>query len=464
LTALGYGLWIQQGQLALHMGEGSVFQNYRATSVQIADGQWHFVAVTVDRKSKTGGKLYVDGNVVLTFDPTPVSNSITNSRSLTIGGFLTGNNSNLFQIQLDEVEIFNGVLSAGEIYSIYAADSAGKCKPTGPIGCVDPPLGMVAWWPLDETSITKEGSISDDLAGFNNIGTLIGGPVPVAGKVLGGLQFDGVNDYVEVPDHPELNFGRGDFSFDAWIQTTDSIGAKDLVDKRVSANGYTGYSFFLNNGKLSLQLGTGSFTSYTSPVFVADGKWHHIAITVSRASPTGILFYLDGVDTQFGNPTLHPASLDHSGPLRIGSQSFSVGFLFKGILDEIELFNRVLTKAEIVSIFSAGSAGKCKSTRPTSVGEDRTENTLPKSFKLGQNYPNPFNPTTQIAYELPSEEIVSLRVYNSIGQEVALLVNGQRSSGAYTVTFQAADLPSGMYFYRLIAGEFQQTRKLLLLR
>jgi hypothetical protein len=457
----GYALNLTQGSLRFWMGDGSTFGTFQDTG-NIADGQWHFVAVTIDRKSTTGGKLFVDGNIVLQFDPTTIGNSITNNSQL-----ILFNQSTHFDHdgdQIDELEMFNRALSEGEIHSIFAADSAGKCKPTGSIGCVDPPSGMMAWWPLDETSITKEGSISNDLAGFNNVGTRVGGPVPVAGKVLAGLQFDGVNDYVEVADHPELNFGRGDFSFDAWIQTTDSIGAKNLVDKRASINGYVGYSFFLNDGKLSLQLATGSFTSYTSPVFVADGQWHHIAITVSRASQTGILFYLDGVDTQSGDPTLHPGSLDHSGPLRIGSQSFATDYLFKGILDEIELFNRVITKAEIVSIFSAGNAGKCKSTGPTSIGKDGTENTLPKSFKLEQNYPNPFNPTTLIAYELPTGEFVSLRVYNSLGQQVAVLVNGQRSAGAYTVTFQADDLPSGMYFYHLIAGEFQQTRKLLLLR
>ncbi len=101
---------------------------------------------------------------------------------------------------------------------------------------------------------------------------------------------------------------------------------------------------------------------------------------------------------------------------------------------------------------------------PVSVDVYRTGNTLPQRFLLEQNYPNPFNPTTQIAYELPSEEFVSLRVYNSLGQQVAVLVNERRSAGIYTVTFRAIDLPSGMYFYRLIAGEFQQTRKLLLLK
>ncbi|MGD1044155.1 MAG: SdrD B-like domain-containing protein [Bacteroidota bacterium] len=686
-------------------------------------------------------------------------------------------------------------------------------KMVSTLGCVEPPSGMVAWWPLDETS----GSTSIDLAGFNNSGTQINGPVPVPAKVLGGLRFDGQNDYVQVPDHSELNFGTGDFSIDAWIKTSDSINLKIIVDKQ-TLNGYNyqGYSFYLNYGYLTVQLADGVpptyFTNWSPFVFVADGNWHHVAVTVSRSNHNGNVFYKDGVATQFGDPTVRSGSLTTTSPLTIGRQSYTDQFEFNGILDEIELFNRVLTPQEIGSIFAAGSAGKCKpsvqdscSTKawsplgtginngtngevwalavigsdlyvggnfttagsntvnhiakwngsswsplissstsvngingmvtalavigtdlyaggwfttaggipaeniakwdgtnwsalgsglpaagainalaamgnnlyatsyiltpalggpgnliakwdganwspfsvmndyvssflvdgsdlyaggqftiagtvpanhiakwdgtnwsplglgtnyfiggtglemiagnlyvggrfttaggntanfiakwngsvwssfgtgsnigmdnaveglavmgtdlyasgsfttaegvsansvakwdgtnwsplgsgmnngvwrlavigndlyaggifttaggvnanyiakyscgiPTSVSGDKTENTLPQRYKLEQNYPNPFNPTTQIAYEIASEEFVSLRIFNSLGQQVAVLVNGQRPAGAYTVTFRANDLPSGMYFYRLIAGKFQQTRKMLLLK
>ena len=100
----------------------------------------------------------------------------------------------------------------------------------------------------------------------------------------------------------------------------------------------------------------------------------------------------------------------------------------------------------------------------TTAGVDKPENSLPQRYKLEQNYPNPFNPATQIVFEIPSGEFVSLRIFNMLGQQVAVLVNEQRPAGAYTVTFRANNLPSGMYFYRLIAGSFQQTRKLLLLK
>ncbi|KAF0142115.1 MAG: hypothetical protein FD122_952 [Stygiobacter sp.] len=237
------------------------------------------------------------------------------------------------------------------------------------VGCVDPPSNMVAWWSLDYSALGAR----QDFAGFNNSGTMINGPLQVAGKVLGALQFDGVDDYVEVADHMELNFGTENFSFDAWIKTTDAQGVKIILDKRVEINGnflaYKGYSIFLGDGKLALQIGDGapefdSYTNYGSTLFVADGIWHHIAITVSRSNSQGILFYLDGVPTQFGNPTSHLGSLTNTSPLRIGSQSFIGVFSgigkFKGILDEIELFKRVLTPAEVLAIYNAGSAGKCK--------------------------------------------------------------------------------------------------------
>ncbi|MDI6804921.1 MAG: T9SS type A sorting domain-containing protein [Bacteroidota bacterium] len=89
---------------------------------------------------------------------------------------------------------------------------------------------------------------------------------------------------------------------------------------------------------------------------------------------------------------------------------------------------------------------------------------VPQHFMLHQNYPNPFNPSTTIWYELPRASFVTFKVYNVLGQEVATLVNERREAGKHTVEFNAGGLPSGVYFYRLQAGSFTQTKKLLLLR
>ena len=87
-----------------------------------------------------------------------------------------------------------------------------------------------------------------------------------------------------------------------------------------------------------------------------------------------------------------------------------------------------------------------------------------ETYRLEQNYPNPFNPTTNITYVLPKTENVSLKVYDVLGREVATLVNEVKPAGAYTVPFNASNLASGVYFYKLQAGSFVQTKKMMLIK
>jgi predicted GH43/DUF377 family glycosyl hydrolase len=89
---------------------------------------------------------------------------------------------------------------------------------------------------------------------------------------------------------------------------------------------------------------------------------------------------------------------------------------------------------------------------------------LPQTFRLEQNYPNPFNPSTTIRYGLPQKSAVQLTVFNTLGQQVALLQNGEQEAGYHQVQFDGSGLSSGVYFYRLRAGDFMETKRLLLLR
>jgi hypothetical protein len=90
--------------------------------------------------------------------------------------------------------------------------------------------------------------------------------------------------------------------------------------------------------------------------------------------------------------------------------------------------------------------------------------TVPKEFKLEQNYPNPFNPTTRIQYQVSSISSVTLKVYDILGSEVVTLVNEQQQPGYYEVQFNAANLASGMYVYRLQAGDFVSVKKMLMIK
>jgi len=89
---------------------------------------------------------------------------------------------------------------------------------------------------------------------------------------------------------------------------------------------------------------------------------------------------------------------------------------------------------------------------------------LPTKFSLEQNYPNPFNPTTRIEYQVASNENVTIKVFDAIGREVTTLVNEQLQPGVYEVDFNAAAFSSGVYFYSIRAGNFVQTKKMILLR
>jgi len=93
-----------------------------------------------------------------------------------------------------------------------------------------------------------------------------------------------------------------------------------------------------------------------------------------------------------------------------------------------------------------------------------TEQEIPQGFNLAQNYPNPFNPSTTIEFSLPEGGYVNLTIYNSIGEEVATLVNGYRDVGIYKVNFDASNLSSGIYYYRLTANSFKKIKKMILLR
>jgi len=88
----------------------------------------------------------------------------------------------------------------------------------------------------------------------------------------------------------------------------------------------------------------------------------------------------------------------------------------------------------------------------------------PSNFSLDQNYPNPFNPSTTINFSLPVEAFVTLDIYNAIGQKVASLVNETKSAGNYTVDFNASTLTSGIYFYKISAGSFTETKKMILMK
>jgi hypothetical protein len=96
--------------------------------------------------------------------------------------------------------------------------------------------------------------------------------------------------------------------------------------------------------------------------------------------------------------------------------------------------------------------------------ESEVNNSTPKEFSLSQNYPNPFNPNTKIAFDIPAQEFVAIKVYDILGREVKSLLNETKSPGNYEINFNGDELPSGTYIYQIRAGSFVETKKMILLK
>jgi hypothetical protein len=128
-----------------------------------------------------------------------------------------------------------------------------------------------------------------------------------------------------------------------------------------------------------------------------------------------------------------------------------------------------VTNTDLMVLVDVGNDGTIDDTlylqnQATGVGDDHGSLLTPKSYNLAQNYPNPFNPVTTIRYQLPVNSQVTLKVFDVLGREVATLVDAVETLGYKSVNFYASGLSSGVYYYRLSAGVYVETKKLLLMK
>ena len=258
-------------------------------------------------------------------------------------------------------------------------------QPTPP--CATPPSGMVAWWPLDETS----GATSvRDIWGGNN-GTPLPGPIgpigpPANGPAPGSLApiappaavggslyfYSQAKRFVQVPNVSSLNFGAGDFTIDAWVYAsqvgTDVV--QPIVDKlQLAGNpvGGIGYRLFILNGQVHFVLLDGG-TAVNTQAPITFGLWQHVAVVRKGGTPNTVEVYIDGVLRSTSTPSV--SSLSNTGDLLIGgivpgASGLPASFGYGAIaIDELEIFNTAVSQLDIQSIHNAGSAGKCRVSAP----------------------------------------------------------------------------------------------------
>lgn len=203
------------------------------------------------------------------------------------------------------------------------------------------------------------------------------------------------------------------------------------------------------------------------PATVEPGKTENFTVTVTGgplsaagvniAASGGVLNVRPGLQ-KIGDELTHTLPKNPTS----GSVSFEFQFTAPTTLGNVTLY----ATANSVNL-NGGSSGdqwNHASNKIINVSNpsDIKDDLLVKNFILNQNFPNPFNPKTTVSYQLAKSSFVTLKVYNSIGKEVADLINKEQSPGYYSIDFNSENFSSGVYYYKLKAGNFSETRKMIL--
>src|SRR4029077_3853702 len=262
---------------------------------------------------------------------------------------------------IDEVEVFNRALSASEILAIKNAGSAGKCR-----SCAPAPASMVSWWSGNDNA--------NDVQDGNN-GMLENGAGFAAGEVAHGFSLNGSNQYVLVPDSPNLEIS-GAITIDAWINPSDVSNFHVIVSK-YDSNLDSGKSYLLYlpaGGTVEWCVLNGTSTGLSNQCVetsgaIATGVFTHVAGTFDPTTQD-MKIYVNGADTMAalvpGSSTLSSIGTNNT-PVEIGAIfNDNTGGFFAGVIDEVEIFNRALTQREVQRIYDAQSGGKCPCVTPPS--------------------------------------------------------------------------------------------------
>ena len=357
---------------------------------------------------------------------------------------------------------------------------------------------------------------------FFILGLLLIITLNIRGQTAGNsMLFDGINDFVMVPNHASLNPGTGSWTISLWLKPPNEVRRSPLIIKRLPSGGYTQYSLGIADtnahnpspGKRFYMnyigdVGVSERSGHTANEFV-DGNWHYLTLVADNTLDS-ILFYVDGVKQN----TIIRWNLG-SWPNVTNVESLYIGHnnvtsFYKGEIDELSIWSKALTTSQINSIMSdtlgpayyssadSGLVGYWRFNQYENLGisgggvDDirdysvwgnhgdsegspqlvpsgilnvkKINQNSPEDYALLQNYPNPFNPTTKIRFAISKPGFTILKVYDAVGKEVATLVNEELSAGSYKVDWPASNFGSGVYFYRLEAGDYVETKKMLLIK
>jgi len=298
---------------------------------------------------------------------------------------------------------------------------------------------LIAYYPFNGNA--------DDESGNGNHGAVMGAVLTEDrfGNPNSAYGFDGVDDHIAYPTL--LGSSPTALTTAAWFKAmqTDDEG-------KILYHGDNGEFQLISIGDTAVgavHLPSNWYFMYATTM---PNNWHFLVGVWKQGE--SYLLYLDGnlVDS-ISVPNEPLLDVGPTYQPSIGSYNRTVGTYFWGYIDDIRIYDRALTVNEIDSLFNEGT---------TSV--QQIDAGVPNEFSLNQNYPNPFNPSTKIEFSIPQTSLVTLELFNALGESVGLLVSQELTTGTYNYSWSAEYLPSGVYFYQLKAGEFIQTKKMILMK
>jgi hypothetical protein len=318
-------------------------------------------------------------------------------------------------------------------YRVQSRDAAGNLATSADFTFTTTPLmtaGLVAHWPLDATS----GTTAADASGSGHTGTLVNGPVWTAGFLAQALAFDGVKTYVNVPHADALN--AYPLTIAAWIKTGATTGVAAIVNKFVAGTA-NGYQLFLDNGRLcawylrdaSNVVYDGTECTLATAGF-ADNQWHHVAVVVDAA---GGRLYVDGIQRATRGWTGVPGAPTTTQPLRIADYAGAAGAVFSGLIDDVRIYSRALSAAEISSFASAGGSATAPPVSSAIAATAATPNSI--TIRWTTNLPS----SSQIEYGLTTAYGLTTPVSATLVTSHALTVTGLAPDTVYHFRVRSQD-------------------------
>jgi hypothetical protein len=305
--------------------------------------------------------------------------------------------------------------------------------------------GLVAFYPFNGNA--------DDHSGNNNHGIVKSAILTSdrCGNDSSAYEFDGTSTYITVPNSQTLQSPTTELTQLAWINiySWSLIGTQFGPILMKSSSGTNAFQYRLSVGPDGVNTAINNWlNAVTTSDTLSFNEWYLIVSTIKDDT---VKTYVNGVFIGEGTLT-GPISPD-SRPLELGRDVPGLIEIFHGKIDDVRIYDRALTDAEIQELFEMTT--NLNKNQPKKLNQ----------YQLSQNYPNPFNPTTTIKFDLPKTRNVTLKIFNILGEEVATLVSDRLTSGSHTYEWsRPAGMASGVYMYRLQAEEFVETRKMVLMR